>query len=698
LTASERCRVGVDIGGTFTDLVLVATSGAVATRKISSTTDDYARGIILGLQELLAEQELAPSSVEEIVHGTTVATNAILEGKGARTALVTTEGFRDVLELQRIRIPELYNLFYEKPRPLVPRRHRFEVRERIGPRGEVWEPLDQRSLEQTIGKLASAGVESVAICFLNSYINPAHEREVRDAIRSALPDLFVTCSTDLLTEIREYERTSTTVINAYVGPLVRHYLHSLTARLAEIGVEAPLLVMQCSGGVMSAELAAERPAYLVESGPAAGVKAAAALAKLGTYRDLITLDMGGTTAKASAIEQGEVSLTSEFEVGGGINLSSMLVKGGGYALKVPVIDVSEIGAGGGSIVWIDKGGRLRIGPQSAGAVPGPVCYDAGGEEPTVTDANVVLGYLNPDYLAGGRVRLNTRKALSALEERVAAPLGLSALSASYGVFTLAASSMVRAVKAVSTYRGRDPRDFVLLAFGGNGPVCAVEMARMLQMPRVVIPPAAGLFSALGLLQSDIEHQIVQTFLRSATESTIGHLNEAYERLEQEAVAVLIAEGYEGESVSLRRGADLRYAEQGYELTLPVSGAALAADDIAGLIGAFDREHMRTYGHRADDEPVDIVNLRVTSRIATNGHWVFEPERVAVQPAAQETRDRDAYFGPELGRLGTPVITRAELTSEPAEGPVIIEEPDATCIVPPGCSVRLDEWTNLVIEL
>jgi N-methylhydantoinase A len=697
---SLRYRIGVDIGGTFTDVVLLANDGSIVTKKVSSTTDDYGRAILAGIRELLEELKLAPAAVDEIVHGTTIATNAILEGKGAETALITTKGFRDVLELQRIRIPELYNLFYEKPTPLVPRHLRLEVDERIGPRGEIWRPLDMESVSAAIATLQETPVEAVAICLLHSYANPEHERVVTEAVRSALSDPYITCSIDILPEIREYERTSTTVINSYVGPVAKRYLESLVKQLREFGLEAPLLIMQSNGGVMTADSAIQRPAYFVESGPAAGVKASGVLARSVDYPNLITLDMGGTTAKASVIEEGEVTLTSEYEVGAGINVSSMLVKGGGHALRLPVIDVAEIGAGGGSVCWVDEGGRLHVGPRSAGATPGPVCYDAGGTEPTVTDANVALAYINPEYLAGGEVTLDADKAVSALEEKIARPLGLSLLEAAHGIHTLASANMVRAVKAVSTYRGRDPRDFTLLAFGGSGPVHAAEMARILEMKRIIIPPAAGLFSAVGLLFSNIEHQIVRTYLRPADERSTAQLNAAFADLEQEALSVLDQQGYEAARLEVSRYADMRYADQGYELTIPVPAGPFDSNRLVKLVEAFNLEHLKTYGHQAENEAVDIVNLRATARVVPDGTHdyrrlttaAFERTSGSLQPST-----REAFFGFHDGLVETPVVARSELT-EKRTGPLIVEEYDATCVVPPDCTASLDDWGNILMEM
>ena len=429
------------------------------------TPEDYASAIIDGCRKLIREHAISPKAVEAFLHASTIATNAILEGKGARTALVTTAGFRDVLELRRIRVPRLYEPLYRKPEPLAPRRHRYEVAERIAADGGVVTALDEAGLKRIADQIAGSDIEAVAVCFLNSYANPAHERRAGQILRERLPGRFVILSVDVLPEIREYERTSTTVINAYVGPIVGRYLRSLSAQLGDLGLSVPVRMMQSSGGLLDLASVIAKPAQVVESGPAAGVIGAARLGSLSGYQDIITLDMGGTTAKAALIEKGRHVATDEYEVGGGISLSSRLVKGGGYALKLPVIDVSEVGAGGGSIIWRDSAGVLKVGPHSAGSVPGPACYNRGGKLPTVTDANVVLGYLSPVAIAGGTVPIDAAAARQALAT-VAEDSVLRDLA--YGVVQLTAVNMMRAVKAVTTYRGRDPRDFVLLRSAAVG--------------------------------------------------------------------------------------------------------------------------------------------------------------------------------------------------------------------------------------
>jgi N-methylhydantoinase A len=684
-------KIGVDIGGTFTDIVLLGTDGSIETKKVSSTPDDYSRGIATGVQGMLSELDLSPDQMTGIVHASTVGANTILEYKGAWTGLITTQGFRDVLEMRRLRIPKLYDLQYEKPVPLVPRHLRFEISERLGPRGDIWKGLSLDEVEQTALRLKEAGAEAVAICFLHSYANPEHEERAADIVHRVLGDnVYITRSSEILPEIREYERTSTTVVNAYIGPVVKRYMKSLISRFDEIGLSCAVQIMHSGGGLMTIDAVTRKPACTIDSGPAAGVIACAHLAKKLNHGNLISFDMGGTTAKAGMIENGQPAKTAEYEVGAGVNLSSKLVKGGGYPVKLPFIDLSEIGAGGGSLVSIDSLGHITVGPKSAGAVPGPVCYDLGNKHPTFTDALVTLGYINPEFLAGGEVRLNADKARQALEEKVARPLGKPLLEAAHGVLMLGCATMTRAVKAVSTYRGRDPRDFLLVAFGGNGPVVAAEIARSLQMKRVVIPPAPGVFSAVGLLFSDVEYEFIRTFFRRGEETTPEMLWQAYGRLEEEAREAMKAEGYPLNRVVLVRSADLRYSGQAYELTIPVSGGV---PDFSQMTRAFGDEHERTYGHRSDTDPVDLVNIKVIAKVAAEEIAVDKLTRRGSQENARATQ-RPAYFGPKEGIRQTPVLHRAELKGRSLKGPLIIEEYDATCVVPPWSRVTLDALGNI----
>jgi N-methylhydantoinase A len=690
-------RVGADIGGTFTDIVLIGTDGSIATKKVSSTPESFGRAIVEGVAELIAEQGVAADALSGLAHASTIATNAIIEMKGARTGLITTRGFRDVLEMRRLRIPVLYDLQYRKPPPLVPRRLRLEIDERMGPRGAVWSPLDEQSVTAAAKILRDAGVQSIAISLLHSYADPAHERRVAEIVRQLVPNsVYVTCSADVLPEIREYERTSTAVVSAYVGPIVRDYLDALERDIRGIGIGAPLQIMQSNGGVMSLDSAREKPAYTVESGPAAGVIASARMARALKLENAISLDMGGTTAKAAMIENGEPARTTEYEVGSGINLSSKLVKGGGYPIKLPFIDVSEIGAGGGSIVSLDGARNLSVGPRSAGAVPGPVCYGAGGIEPTFTDAALAAGYLNPVALAGGRVKLDAAGSRAALDERIAKPLGLPLAEVAYGIYTIAAATMTRAVKAVTTYRGRDPRDFVLIGFGGNGPMVAAAVARALSIRTVLIPPAPGVFSALGLLMSEIEHEFSSSLFRATRELGDGEFESLFARLETLAATSMEHEKRPTETLAFRRFAELRYSGQAYELTIPVGHG----DRLADVVANFHDEHRKTYGHGSNADPVDVVSIRVYARVVAEGA-AFDYERLSTSSkkdmqAAESSRK--AYFGRDVGFIETPVIPRCVLTERWRTGPLIIEEYDATCVVPHDARARLDPLGNIEIEL
>jgi N-methylhydantoinase A len=689
---SGTLRVAADVGGTFTDIACLSADGELSTCKIPSTPDDYANAIIEGIQTLTRNLGTTSDCLAEVLHASTVATNVILERKGANTALVTTEGFRDVLELRRIRVPRLYEPLYEKPPPLVPRRRRYEVKERMDSKGAIVKPLEESQVRELAAVLANAGVEAVAISLLHAYANPKHEQRVAELLRADLPGCFISVSSDVLPEIREYERTSTTVVNAYIGPAMRRYLTSLRERLAANGIRGRLLMMQSSGGTMDMKQALAKPATVVESGPAAGVVGAARLGARAGYENLITFDMGGTTAKASLIEAGRVLATDEYEVGGGISLSSRLAKGGGYALKLPVIDVSEVGAGGGSIVRIDVAGALKVGPDSAGAVPGPACYLKGGTEPTVTDASVVLGYLNPQALAGGTVPIESERSRVALQ-KIASALGMDLLEAAHGIHRLANSTMMRAVKAVSTYRGRDPRDFTLFAFGGNGGVHAAALAFELQMKRVIVPPAAGVFSAVGLLCADLETVRSAAFLRPLNAESMAEISRLCLALEQQALAELDVK----EVVTVRWRAELRYAGQGFELPVDLPRNAPGGTDTYDIRERFEREYRRTYGHELTDHRIDFVALRVIATVPPRGPRTVSSVRAALRRAPTAPW-RKVYFGREYGLIDTRVIERRDLSASPLPGPLIVEEYEGTTVVPPRASAMRDAFDNIVITL
>jgi N-methylhydantoinase A len=691
----QTWRAGVDIGGTFTDIVLLDADGTVHTKKISSSVDNYAQAIVDGLAEVFAETGLAGNDIEEIRHGTTVASNAILEHKGARVGLITTRGFRDVLEIRTLRMPRLYDLAWTKPAPLVERYLRQVVDERIDHRGEVERALAPADAERAVDALLGEKVEAIAVCLLNSFANPVHEAMLKEIITRKAPGLPLSVSFEVLPEIKEYERTSTTVINAYVMPIVATYLKALRQGLDAAGIPARLLLMQSNGGLTTDSAATARPMNIIESGPAGGVVGAQALARTKGLDRIITFDMGGTTAKASMVEHGEVARAHEYAVGAGIMVGSRLLTGAGYTLKVPAIDLAEVGAGGGSHVWIDAGGALQAGPESAGALPGPVCYDKGGTVPTITDANVLLGYINPKHLVGGALKLNADKARSVFAATIAGPLGMPVERAAYGAHLIVASNMIRAIKSISTERGRDPRDFALFAFGGNGPLFASGMAASLGIGRVIVPPAAGLFSSFGLLYADVEHHYARTFRRLLRQADLGEIDRAWGTLVTQARAQLAAEGFTGERARFRRSAALHYKGQSYELTVPVPDGPIDARMVVRLEQAFGEEHERTYGHRAGaDEPVELVSIQlVGSGLRDSGIAGVRPEQRHTAAASA----RPAYFGDEHGWLETPVLGRADLASGRA-GPLIVEEYDATCVVPPGAHAELDAAGNIVIRL
>jgi N-methylhydantoinase A len=681
-------RVGIDIGGTFTDLVAVSADGTVRTHKTASTPHDYAEGIVAGLRALLEDGD----QVAEVLHATTIGSNTILEAKGARTALVTTAGFRDVLEIRDLRMPRLYDMGWTKPPALVERRLRLEVTEKLRPDGSVAVPLDRASVAAAVARLRAEQVDSVAICLLHSYADGAHERAVADAVRAALPDAAVSVSHEILPEIKEYPRTSTTVVNAYLQPVVRAYLTALAARLRALGIAAPVRLMQSNGGLMPAAEAAAVPARIVESGPAAGVVGAAALAlHLGEPR-VVTFDMGGTTAKAGLVEHGEVLRAEAMEVGGGVMAGARLLAGGGYALTLPAIDLAEVGAGGGSICRLDAGGAPKAGPDSAGADPGPACYGRGGTEPTVTDCCLVLGYLDPAGLAGGALPLDPARAEAAVMQHLARPLNLSLEAAAEGMLRLAAATMMRAVRAVSVERGRDPRDFALLAFGGNGPLFAAGLAAELGMRRVLVPPLPGLWSAFGLLLADAEHHATRTLRLRLDRPDGGRVAAALDALAAEGAARLLADGFPPARQRFRRQAMARYLGQSSELPVPLPDDA-APDALPAL---FADAHERTYGFRAPaDESVELVALAVVARGVPDRPRL--PARIP--PAGTGRRGtRRAWFAGAWH--DAPVLDRAALGTAAADGalpgPMIVQEYDATCLVPPGFTAALDGFGAIVL--
>jgi N-methylhydantoinase A len=680
-------RVAIDIGGTFTDATLIdEESGAVSIAKVLTTPADPSEGFMAAVERALQEGAVEAGQVNFVVHATTVATNAIIEGKIARSGFVTTDGFRDLLEIARQVRPSLYDTQFEKAPPLVPRDRAVGVKERLGPAGEVLLPLDDESVREAAALLRREQVESVAVCLLHSYVNPAHEQRVGEILAEELPGIPISLSAEVAPEFREYLRASTTVINAAIRPVMERYLARIEGRLAAAGVHAKLLVMQSSGGVFSSAAAAARPVFMVESGPAAGVIASAYLGETLGEPDVLSFDMGGTTAKVGLIQGGRPSVTKDYNVGGhaGAGIGGMSLSG--YPVRTPVVDLVEIGAGGGSIAWVDSGGLLRVGPQSAGADPGPVCYRRGGTEPTVTDANVVLGRLNPAYFLGGEMGLDVDGARAAIEERLAQPLGLSVTEAAHGIVEIANAAMVNALHLISVQRGYDPRDFVLVGFGGAGPVHANAIARDAEMPTLLIPRSPGIFSATGLLTTDLKRDAAVTIMRSLDELDPAEVETQFARLETAGRAELEQEGLSGDRVEFVRQLDLRYVGQSYELTIP------AGD---GLLERFHAEHDRTYGFAAPAEPVELVSVRLSSvgRIAKPPIRRLEPG-----PTPDPKERRQVYFAETNGYVDCPIYDRYGLPAGARlAGPAVVEEFDSTTVVHPGFTVSVDETGNLIIE-
>ncbi len=682
-------RIGIDIGGTFTDLVAITEDGRVATHKVASTPHDYGEGIIDGIRALLARE---PGPVTEVLHATTVGSNTVLEGKGARTALITTRGFRDILEIRDLRMPVLYDQRWTKPPALVERRLRLEVTEKMRPDGSVAVELGSASVAAAIGRLRAERVESVAICLLHSYANPAHEQAVADAVRASLPDVAVSVSNEILPEIKEYPRTSTTVINAYVQPIVRAYITALDARLRALGIDAPLQLMQSNGGLASATFAAAAPAHIIESGPAAGVVGAAALARWLNEPGIITFDMGGTTAKAGLVERGEVMRSEAIEVGGGVMAGSRLLVGAGYMLKLPAIDLAEVGAGGGSICRLDEGGAPKAGPNSAGPDPGPVCYGRGGTSPTITDCNLVLGYLDPGGLIGGTLKLDRDAAEASISRELAGPLGCPVEDAAFGMLRLASATMMRAIRAVSVERGRDPRKFALLAFGGNGPLFAAGIARELGIERVIVPPLPGVFSAFGLLVADTEHHASQSLRVRLDAADPVRIASVLAALMAAGAERLTRDGFPADRQSFRRAAQARYVGQSSETEVPLPDGDFSPSALAALFG---EEHERIHGFRAPaEEPVELISLSVMARGLPDRPRL--PERIAPL-TADVPSSRRAWF-PGDGWIATAVLDRAGLALAPRQGPLIVQEYDATCLVPRGTDACVDGFGNIVMTM
>ena len=677
-------RIGVDIGGTFTDVALVEEeSGRIAVAKVLTTPPDFGAGVLEGLREGLARHGIAAADATLLSHATTVVTNALLEGKGVRAAFVATRGFRDVLELRRSARSDLYDLFQDGPSVLIPRRRRFEIGGRIDAQGEEAAPFAEDEAPALVEAIRASGAATVAVSLMFSFLNDAHERRLGGILRAALPGVQVFLSSEVLPEIREYERASTTAVCAYVGPLLAGYLARLQAATAGLGLP-PLHVMGSSGGVLDVAECLRMPAAAVESGPAAGVVAAALVGRQLGLPNVLSFDMGGTTAKASVVVGGEVAVTAEYEVGGAGN-AKRWIAGTGHPIRVPVVDLAEVSAGGGSIAWIDPGGALKVGPHSAGAVPGPAAYGRGGARPTVTDANIVLGYLDGAALLDGGLPIDRAAAERAIAEHVAEPLGLGVPEAAARIVEVVTANMCEALRIVSVERGHDPAEFSLMAFGGAGPVHAAFLAEELSVPEVVVPPAPGAFSALGLVATDLRRDFARTLYAPLDGIEPGRVAEVLGAMEEEGSAMLDAAGVPAPRRALQRSADCRYRRQAYELTVPVADGPVTAATLAALAADFHAKHGQTYGHANPSEPVQLVNLRLTALGRLPPLTLAQPSDIA---AGRESERRAWFAGAMrpcrvLWREGLPAGTA--LT-----GPAVVESLESTAVVPPGWTARVAE--------
>ncbi len=676
-------RLGIDTGGTFTDLCLFdESSGTFTVAKVSSTPKDPSEAVVAGIRKLLDKRQIAPGQIRFLIHGTTVATNALLEGKGAPTALITTKGFEDMLLIGRQSRPKLYDFWATLPRPIVPRSLCFGISERVLHTGEILKALDEEQTREVISGIKDRNIAAIAVSLINSYANPEHEHRIKEQIEILHPDAFITVSSDILPEFREYERTSTVCINAYVMPKVNAYVAHLETMLKDMEIASDLYIMQSNGGVITSETAREMSARTVLSGPAGGALTGVFLARSIEQPDVITIDMGGTSSDICLIEDAKPRLTTETDIEG-------------YPIKLPMIDINTIGAGGGSIAWIDAGGALRVGPQSAGADPGPVCYDRGGSEPTVTDANAVLGRINPRYILGGEMNLNLDRAREILEQKIARPLGIDLLKAAEGIIQVVNANMVRGIRRVSVERGYDPRNFALVPFGGAGPMHGVALARELNMPKVIVPANPGIASAFGMLSADVRHDYVQTHIITADDADIDRIEGLFADMESNGSTQLKREGFTGSSAVLLRYADMRYSRQAYELSIPITETKLTREGIESLEKRFHHSHQAAYGYARENEPVEFVNLRVVALGKLPGIRASEAGSGPSDPPEPIHRRRVVFDG---NPMETAIYSRDSLLEGfTVSGPAVVEQLDSTIVIPPDYLAAADRYGNLIIS-
>ena len=703
-------RIGVDIGGTFTDLVWVdEATGSARVGKLLTTPKDPSQAVEEGVVSLLHEAEATAAAVRALIHGTTLATNALIERKGARVGLLATAGFRDAVEIGREGRYDMYDLFIDPPVPLVPRQLRIEVSERVQADGSVLRPLDPAQARAAVAQLGALGVEAIAICLLHAYRNPVHERALAGLCAELLPGVPVSCSSDVVPEIREYERTSTTSANVYVMPMMSRYLDDLERKLQELGIPGRLYVMMSAGGIATPETAKRVPIRLVESGPAAGALAAARMARQVGEERLLSFDMGGTTAKACVIDRGEPQLAREFEVA----RADRFKKGSGLPIRVPVVELIEIGAGGGSIARVDRMGLLKVGPDSAGADPGPACYGLGGREPTVTDADLLLGYLDAEFFLGGRMRLDVDAARRAVLERVARPMGLELTEAAWGIHRVVNENMASAARVHGIERGKDLRGYPLFAFGGAGPVHAWHVGRILRVPRVLVPYGAGALSAYGLLAAPLAFDFVRTAPQRLASADWALINRLFEEMETEGRRIVRGAGVADRDVTVRRSAEMRYFGQGHEVDVQIPLGPLGPASLATITASFEAAYRLLYSRTPQGVPLEALNWRAVvsgpapdllgepaggeSAGAASGSSAGGGSAGAISGSPQMKSSRKAYF-PEIGGyVEIPVYDRYAVgPGSRLAGPAIVEERESTTVVGPGAAITVDAHRTLVV--
>jgi N-methylhydantoinase A len=682
-------RVGIDIGGTFTDGAVVGPDGAIGIFKDRSTPSDPSVGVFNVLRKAAASYGLPPAEflgqIELLVLGTTVATNTMLQHNGAAVGLITTQGFRDSLEMRRGFKPDIWDLSPQRPPMIVPRYRRLGVKQRMNYLGEVLTPLDENDARRVIRKLRATGVQSIAVCLLFSYVNDTHERRLRELIAEEFPEAFISISSDVLRQVREYERTSTTVVNSYVGPAVKRYLAHLRDGLAKEGLTNEFLVMQSNGGMMTITFASAHAVNAVLSGPSAGAIGGMFWARTLNDPNLVIVDMGGTSFDVTLIDSGRYEMTTDGDVGG-------------YRVALPVIDIHTIGAGGGSIAHLDAGGLLKVGPRSAGAMPGPACYGQGGTEPAVTDANLVLGYLNENYFLGGEMRLDKEAALRAMKERIAGPLGLDTVTAAHGIYKLTNANMADAIRVMSIQKGHDPRSFALVAAGGAGPAHAARLAQMVGLPRVIVPKTASVFCALGMLESDLKHDYVYTFWDFMSKIDLDRLNAEFERLEADGRAALMAEGTAPENIVIERSMDMRYVGQHHEVTIPIPTQRLTPANVPEIARRFHETHQRLFMYHEAEADVETINIRLMAIGVVPKPEIAKLSADGTDPARASKGTRPVFFEECGGFTTTPVFDGAKLApGMRVPGPAIIEEVTTTTVLIPDWQATVDVFGNLILE-